>query len=184
MYAITAAGALAVAIVLERTFWLLYRWRLDPAAIVQALDRGDVAAAEQAAKDTPVGDVMRAGLAQAGPDACWEAMSAAAVEADVAVRARIPYLATVANLATMLGLLGTVYGLMLAFASLGDAVGGERAARLAEGISTAMSTTALGLVVGIFALACHAVLDARARQLLATLEVVAGRIALRSRSRA
>jgi biopolymer transport protein ExbB len=81
----------------------------------------------------------------------------------------------------MLGLLGTVYGLILAFSALGDTSAGERAVRLSEGISTAMATTAYGLMVGIPALAAHAWLDGRARELTAQLEAVAGRIALSKR---
>lgn len=178
MYVITAVGALAVAIVAERAFWLYLRWRHDVVAIAAALDRGDHPGAIAAAGDGPVGDVLRAGLGQTDVDRAWEAMTAASAFAEDAIRARTPYLATVANLSTMLGLLGTVYGLMLAFDSLGDTGAGERTLKLSEGIATAMSTTALGLVVGLFAVACHAVLDARVRQTLAAMEAVASRVAL------
>jgi biopolymer transport protein ExbB len=181
MYAITAVGAFALAVALERVFWLFVRWRPDVPAVVAAVDMGDGAAAVQAAGDTPLGDVVKAGVAEKDAELAWEAMSAASVEAEEAVRARVGYLGTVGNLSTMLGLLGTVYGLMIAFASLSDTGGGERAVRLSEGISTAMSTTALGLLVGIPALAAHAALDSRARALLASIEMVAGRIALKAR---
>ncbi len=181
MYAITAVGAFALAVGLERAFWLFLRWRADAPAVLSAVDRGDREAALKAAGDTPLGDVVKAGIAETNPELAWEAMGAAAVESEEALRARVGYLATVGNLSTMLGLLGTVYGLMIAFASLSETGGGERAVRLSEGISTAMSTTALGLLVGIPALAAHAVLDARVRSLLASIEVVAGRIALRAR---
>ncbi|MDP7111438.1 MAG: MotA/TolQ/ExbB proton channel family protein [Myxococcota bacterium] len=53
--------------------------------------------------------------------------------------------------------------------------------RLSEGISTAMATTAYGLLVGIPSLAAHAWLDARARRLLAAIEATAGRLASRLR---
>lgn len=178
MYAIVAVGAYAIAIALERFVWLYLRWRPRVPAVLSALDRGDAPAAVEAAGDTPLGDVLSAGLAQSVPDAAWEAMTAAGVEADAAIRVRVSYLATVGNIATMLGLLGTVYGLILAFAALGDTGAGERAVGLSQGISAAMSTTAAGLTVGIFALAIHAALAARVRAKIAALEIVAGRVAL------
>jgi biopolymer transport protein ExbB len=108
-------------------------------------------------------------------------MGAAMAEAEERVGARVPYLAAIGNIATMLGLLGTVYGLIIAFSALGDTGAGERAVRLSEGISTAMATTAYGLLVGIPSLAAHAWLDARARRLLAAIEATAGRLASRLR---
>ena len=63
----------------------------------------------------------------------------------------LPYLATIAGGAPMLGLLGTVIGMILAFKEMANAGGGVQIYMLAEGIYVAMTTTAAGLVVGIFA---------------------------------
>ena len=63
----------------------------------------------------------------------------------------LPYLATIAGGAPMLGLLGTVIGMILAFKEMANAGGGVQIDMLAEGIYVAMTTTAAGLVVGIFA---------------------------------
>ncbi|MEJ6737506.1 MAG: MotA/TolQ/ExbB proton channel family protein [Cryomorphaceae bacterium] len=63
----------------------------------------------------------------------------------------LPYLATIAGGAPMLGLLGTVIGMILAFQEMANAGGGVQIDMLAEGIYVAMTTTAAGLVVGIFA---------------------------------
>ncbi|MDP6935093.1 MAG: MotA/TolQ/ExbB proton channel family protein, partial [Myxococcota bacterium] len=79
-------------------------------------------------------------------------------------------------------LLGTVYGLILAFSALGDASAVERAARLSEGIATAMATTAWGLLVGIPALAVHAVLEGKAGRLLSICEAAASLVAASRRS--
>ena len=183
MYAIVAVGALALAIALERSWWLLLRWKPDAAPVVAAIEAGEDERAVQAAGDGPLGAVTTAGLAEEDPEVAWEAMGAAAVEAEAALRARVSHLAAVGNIAVMLGLLGTVYGLILAFTALGDTSAGARAVRLSEGISTAMSTTAAGLLTGIFALAAHALLDARVRSHITALESAAGRIALRARRR-
>lgn len=181
MYAITAVLAFGLAVAVERLWLLWVRWRVDGAALLGRLDQGDLDGAVGQAGDTPLGRVLAAGVSAPGVDAAWDAMSSAAVLAESEIRQRVAYLATVGNISTMLGLLGTVYGLIMAFSALGDASAAERAARLSEGIATAMSTTAWGLLVGIPALAVHALIDARASRLLALCEAAAARVALKKR---
>ncbi|MCB9759635.1 MAG: MotA/TolQ/ExbB proton channel family protein [Alphaproteobacteria bacterium] len=178
MYAITALLAYAVSVAIERAFVLGVASRVDDAGVRQRLEQGDVAGAAELAGSTPMGTVLAAGAAEDDVALAWEAMSAAAIDAEAALRRRVQHLAAVSNLATMLGLLGTVYGLILAFSALGDASAGERAVRLSEGISTAMATTAYGLLVGIPALGLHAWLDGVAGARLARIEAAAGRLAL------
>ncbi|MEC8423710.1 MAG: MotA/TolQ/ExbB proton channel family protein, partial [Myxococcota bacterium] len=125
----------------------------------------------------PVGALIAAGADVGGGDAAWDRMASEAALIERDVRQRVSYLATIGNISTMLGLLGTVYGLILAFTGLGDASAVERAQKLSEGIATAMSTTAFGLMVGIPALALHAFLEARAHRILRFCEAVAGRVA-------
>jgi biopolymer transport protein ExbB len=178
MYAITALLALALAITVERSWLLWFRWRVDSNAVVALIAQGQLSPAATAASGTPLGEVLAAGAGERQHDLAWDAMSTAGLRAEGHIRRRIDALATVSNLATMLGLLGTVYGLILAFSGLGDTASAERAARLSEGISTAMATTAYGLLVGIPALGLHAWLDARARLLLEDIEVAAGHLTL------
>jgi biopolymer transport protein ExbB/TolQ len=99
-------------------------------------------------------------------------MGAAAICAESKVRQRLSYLAASANVATMLGLLGTVYGLVVAFSALGDA-GSSATDQLSDGIATAMATTAFGLCVAIPCIAAHAWLEALADRLLAHMEALA-----------
>ena len=178
MYAITAVLALAVAITLERTWLLVWRWSHNLEQLDALLDEGKLSEAVSATENTPLGDVIRAGAAESDPELAWEAMSNASIRAEARIRTRIPYLSTISNLSTMLGLLGTVYGLIVAFSGLGDAAAAQRATGLSEGISTAMATTAYGLLVGIPTLACHAWLEARVHNQLAALEAAAGRLTL------
>ena len=77
----------------------------------------------------------------------------------------------------MLGLLGTVYGLIMAMQGLDGASMTDRSLRLSEGISTAMLTTAGGLIVGIPALAGAAFLSAKASAILSQIESTAALIA-------
>jgi len=171
MYAITAVLALALAILLERGFLFLFRWKVDSEGATTALQAGDF---EQAiALGGPIaGPVLSRGLQEKTAALAWEAMGAAAIPTEQTVRHRLSYLSASANIATMLGLLGTVYGLVVAFSALGDA-GASATDQLSDGIATAMATTAFGLCVAIPCLAAHAWLSARAEALLSSMEALA-----------
>jgi biopolymer transport protein ExbB len=65
------------------------------------------------------------------------------------------FLSTIASVATLLGLLGTVIGMITAFAALGDNGGGEAAQRLSQGISEALYNTALGIGTSAIAIICY-----------------------------
>ncbi|MSQ00864.1 MAG: MotA/TolQ/ExbB proton channel family protein [Myxococcales bacterium] len=175
MYALLAILAFATAVGIERTITLM-ACRVEVAAVLR---RAEAAVRDGVAPSwggTPLETVLAAGFAQAEPELGWEAMQAAAVDAEQRIRRRIPYLAAVASIATMVGLFGTVYGLIQAFGAMGGVAAAERAARLSEGSSTAMAATAFGLFVAIPALAAHSALEAQARGLLAEIEATAGRV--------
>jgi biopolymer transport protein ExbB/TolQ len=87
------------------------------------------------------------------------------IEESGRVENRIGYLAMLANVATLLGLLGTIVGLIQSFTSVGSATASEKAKLLSEGISVAMNTTAYGLIVAVPALIAFAVLQTRANKL-------------------
>jgi biopolymer transport protein ExbB/TolQ len=191
MYAITAVLAFVLAIAVERVGLLWVAWRAQPAAVLAALRQGQVEAAIQAAGGHPAARLLRAG-AQAGgagpegaeaggAEAAWDAMGAEAALVDEELRRRVAWLATAGNVSTMVGLLGTIYGLILAFQGLADASSVERATRISEGIATAMTTTAWGLLVGIPALALHSLVEGKAHRELAWTEAAAGLLALARR---
>jgi biopolymer transport protein ExbB len=171
MYAITAVLALALAILLERAFLFLFRWRADVDGATDAFQNQDSKRAIELAGPV-IGPVLARGSQEDSSERAWEAMGAAAIRAESTVRHRLSYLAASANIATMLGLLGTVYGLVVAFSALGDA-GASATDQLSDGIATAMATTAFGLCVAIPCLAAHAWLAARADTLLANMEALA-----------
>lgn len=181
MYAITAVLALSLAVFVERTWLFFGQWRLDRDGVAAALATGDHSGAAQRAGRHPAATLISAGAPAADADAAWDAMGTVASIVESDIRARVPYLAAAGNVATMLGLLGTVYGLIFAFSGLDAASAVERTARLSEGIGAAMTTTAWGLLVGIPALAAHAVLEGRASRLLAECESVAAQVALSKR---
>lgn len=175
MYALLAVLAFALAVMVERALFFLQN-RPNAGEVLAACKRQLSEGTKAALGTSPLEQVLSANLSMSNADLGADAMQAAAVEAEESVRQRISYLAAVASIATMLGLTGTVYGLILAFGALGNVAAAERAARLSEGSSTAMATTAFGLFVAIPALGAHAIFEAQARSMLAAIEAAAGRL--------
>lgn len=181
MYPIAIVLALAVAITIER-FLFLRRTEKENSVLwneVQPmLSRGDLEAAERIVKDsdTAIGRILSNGIAQSRADNKRSEVEIATEEGLMevlpAIEKRTHYLATFSNMAVLLGLLGTVIGLIGAFAALGTADPAEKADLLSAGISEAMSCTAFGLMVAIPALMLHAYLQSRATALVDGLEGV------------
>lgn len=71
------------------------------------------------------------------------------------------FLATTANVATLLGLLGTIFGLMRSFAAVATATGSQKQSLLAEGISEALNATSFGLSTALFCLFFYGMLNAK-----------------------
>jgi len=84
---------------------------------------------------------------------------------------RTHYLATLANIATLLGLLGTIIGLISAFTAVANANAADKSDLLSASISVAMNTTAFGLLVAIPLLIVHALLRMKTSQLADSLEM-------------
>lgn len=118
----------------------------------------DAAIAECDKQKGSVGNVMKAGLRKykemiTAPDLDTEQkVLAIQKEVEEATSLELPmleknlvFLSTIASVATLMGLLGTVIGMIRSFSALGDAGGGEAAQRLSQGISEALYNTALGI---------------------------------------
>jgi biopolymer transport protein ExbB/TolQ len=84
---------------------------------------------------------------------------------------RTHYLATFANIATLLGLLGTIIGLIKAFTAVSNADPAEKADLLSASISVAMNTTAFGLMVAIPLLLIYTILQSKTTSLVDSLEM-------------
>ncbi|MEI7973650.1 MAG: MotA/TolQ/ExbB proton channel family protein, partial [Bdellovibrio sp.] len=89
---------------------------------------------------------------------------------------RLHYLSMLANVATLMGLLGTIHGLILSFAAVAQADPTQKQAMLANGISVSMYTTALGLLVAIPAMVFYSFLVSRQNQLVETLTEKCGKL--------
>ena len=87
------------------------------------------------------------------------------------LEARTHYLATYANIATLLGLLGTIIGLIQAFTAVANADPAEKADLLSASISVAMNTTAFGLIAAIPLLLMHTVIQTKTTKLIDNIEM-------------
>lgn len=113
--------------------------------------------------------VLLAGIAEVdgGWGAVEKSMEDATAEQSARLFRKIEYLSVIANIAPMVGLLGTVFGMIFAFQEVASSQGSARAADLATGIYQALVTTVGGLLVAIPALAAFAVFRNRVDQLVA-----------------
>ena len=113
--------------------------------------------------------VMQYGLNEA--DGGWteieKAMEDASAEQAARLFRKIEYLAVLGNIAPMVGLLGTVVGLLIAFKEVADSEGNAGAAQLAEGIYQALVTTVVGLIIAIPSLGAFAIFRNRVDQFVA-----------------
>ena len=83
---------------------------------------------------------------------------------------RTHYLPTLANVSTLLGLLGTIIGLIQSFQSIAVADPSQKAFLLAQGVSVAMNTTAFGLIVAIPIMLCYSYIQSRTIKTVDTLD--------------
>lgn len=123
----------------------------------------------------PVGRIVAAGISRLQQSARREdveyAMEEGVMEAVPRLEKRTPYLATLANIATLLGLLGTIMGLIAAFTAVANADPAEKASLLSQSISVAMNTTAFGLMSAIPLLLLHAMLQSKTTEIVDSLEM-------------
>jgi len=99
------------------------------------------------------------------------AMEEGLMEAVPRLERRIPYLATFANICTLLGLLGTIFGLIEAFTSVNKADPALKAEILSSSISKAMNTTAYGLIAAIPLLLVHSYLQQKTTEMIEGMEM-------------
>src|SRR5204862_99933 len=124
------------------------------------------------ATEAPVAHVAKAGLQRMhrGEIAIAQAIEETLVDVSPILKKRIQSLWSIANVATLLGLLGTVTGLIKAFGAVAAAKPEERTALLANGISEALNNTALGLGIAVSCIIAHAFLSAASKKQVGDLE--------------
>lgn len=183
---IAVAGVLGLFIVLERGMALYVAYPLRGAdkffarirQLVMSNRLGEAIQLSQARSGKPVAFVIWQGLLRAHqPESVIQnGLGVAVSQMNRLVQKRTGYLATVANVATLLGLFGTILGLVQSFQAIGSADAQERASLLTAGISTAMNATLIGLGVAIPCLVLYSMLASRTNRHLAEIEEAALRL--------
>jgi biopolymer transport protein ExbB len=190
MWVILTAQIVSVAIICERASALFLNRKPNQKQLAQSLaadiESGNLQKAlkhAQSLSSEPVAVVAAAGIQAAidmgGKEEIQMKMDEVLLEENSRVEKRIGFLAMFANVATLMGLLGTITGLIHAFAGIASVNPSEKATILSKGISLAMNTTAYGLIVAVPALVMYAVLQNRATRLTDDLNKAALKLFIR-----
>ena len=172
-------GAVALAIIIERAYALYWKFPIDTHGFLnevkQKILSNDMAGAIQYCSsqgNALAARVVKSGLLRASRDnrQILAAVEIVAHEAVGNIRKRIAYLAMLANVATLLGLLGTIMGLIKAFGAVANVDAATKSVMLDDGISVSMNATASGLAVAIPAMIAFSVLQAKANRMTEDVE--------------
>jgi len=180
MYPIAIVLVIGLAVVLERWLYLSHAKVTNKSAfnrLLPMLQKNDYKAVVNMGQSSkaPIARIVSAGVANIlmtkNRDHAEMAMEEGVMEAVPKLEKRTAYLATLANIATLLGLLGTIIGLIAAFTAVANADPTEKATLLSQSISVAMNTTAFGLIAAIPLLLFHAMLQAKTTEIIDSLEM-------------
>jgi biopolymer transport protein ExbB len=174
MHPISLCAILGLAVLVERFIFLFFRFNINGPQFFNQIQKLVMAnnidraiklcnAADKAA----LARVLKAGLTRANKSESdiSAAIEEAILEVGPAINKRVSMLPAIANIATLLGLIGTVFGMLDAFAAVADAPADQRSTALARGIGIAMNTTGFGLEVAIPLLAAHVFIAGLAKKI-------------------
>lgn len=165
--------AFSLAIVAERLVFMLTKYRVNApefmAQVRKLVQAGNIDRAIKLCEAAPLPllQVIKSGLTQVnrGEEAIIASMDEKLSEEVPNLEKRTPWLWTLANLATLIGLLGTVRGLIKAFKAVGEIDDpAQKQALLTGGISEAMWNTFLGLLIAVICMASHLLLNSMAKK--------------------
>jgi len=173
-------SAVVVTIVVERFAFQLSKYRVNSkeffAQVKKLVQAGNIDRAIKLceASDYPILQLVKSGLTHAnkGPDEIDAALSEKLSELKPQAEKRVGALWSLANIATLIGLLGTVSGLILTFGAIAapGLTQADKQRMLSNGIAEAMYNTALGLGIAVFCMITHIVLHTRAKNIQHDLE--------------
>ena len=182
LFPILAVAVVGLAITVER-FLYIRRAKAENrklwSELIPLVNAGDLAGAEALAtsSDSPIGRIFGHGIARSRHTSKREevemSMEESLMEVTPLLERRTHYLATLAYASTLLGLLGTVVGLINGFAAVSNVNPAEKADLLSAAVSEAMNCTAFGIGVAVPLLLLHAYLSSQTNDLVDNLEMAA-----------
>jgi len=180
MYLILMVLAIGVAIALERYIYLTVSRRNNRRLLVKLMplmQKGDYQSVYNitAKSGAAISQMLTQGITRmrsaSSRDDIEAAMEESMMEAIPRLEKRTHYLAMFANIATLLGLLGTIIGLIEAFTAVSKVDPAQKAEILSSSISVAMNTTAFGLIVAIPMIFLYTVLQTKTTEIVDSLEM-------------
>ena len=181
MYPILITLAIGTAIIIERSIYLSrakVSERVLWPKVRSAVMGGRPKEAIQAFRGStaPLCQVLKGGIEKLqgvwSQDDLRQSMEEVILEEVPALERRTHYLPTLANVSTLLGLLGTIIGLIQAFSSVAAVDPSQKAALLAKGISLAMTTTAFGLISAIPLILSYSFLNSKTNMIIEGIDEV------------
>ena len=179
-------SVVVITIVIERFAFQMGKYRVNSkeffAQIKKLVVNGNIDRAIKLcdASDYPILQLVKSGLTHAnkGADEIDAALSEKLSELKPQVEARIPALWSLANIATLIGLVGTVFGLITAFAAISGSnlSQAEKQALLTGGIAEAMYNTFFGLAIAVVCMIFHVVLHSKSKNIVHDLEATTERV--------
>ena len=184
MWLNTVVSVFAIAIVLERLYMLFTKYSANGVAFMQTIERHVLANDLNSARNfastskTPLATVIKAGLAKAplGGMAVSMGVDEALLSVTPQIEKRIGSLWAIANIATLIGLIGTIVGLIMSFSSLGGLSAEARAEAMGHGIGEALFNTMLGLSIAVLCIIFHLILSGVAKKIIADLDYYTSRL--------
>ena len=181
MWFILLAGVFAMIVSIERVYALYFKFAINGEAFwdiirkhVMTNNVRQAITTCEAKSQAALPQILKAALEknEGSEREIQDAVDEAALEVVPRLQKNLPYVSMIANIATLLGLLGTILGLIQAFKSLAVATNqSQKSVMLASGISIAMYTTAFGLIVAIPTLIIFTILQSKANSILEDIDL-------------
>ena len=171
-YLLIGLGVFALAVAIERFFVLNFRYSINGKEfwkeIRNRVQAGSVEEAIKICDNAPLPLIVKSGLVEAAKSSprIKEAMDETSLEVIPRIEKRTHYLSMAANVAVLIGLLGTVQGIIQAFAGVANVDPSIRAEALSRGIGLALNATFLGLAIAIPSLLVYSFLQSKATRLV------------------
>jgi biopolymer transport protein ExbB/TolQ len=183
MYGILAASLIGVAICVQRVWSLWFAFRLDTNGLkerlVQYIDMGDYGRAAQLCGGShPLQKMLLAAIERANRSEkeIRRALEASAVTELARFRKGTAALPQISNLATLLGLLGTIHGLIISFSGMQGVDAAARQAALSKGVAVAFYNTFFGLIVATLTAVFYLLVSAKQGREMVKLEATAATV--------
>jgi biopolymer transport protein ExbB/TolQ len=184
-WAIMFMGLASLGLIVERAIILYFRYgmnvdefmtKVQTLVLARKTDEALVLCAQMESK--PLAQAFKNILEKSDreDDAIFQAHDISMAETIPMFTRRLHYLSMMANVATLMGLLGTIHGLILSFQAVATADPSMKQTLLANGISISMYTTALGLAVAIPLMVCYSFLVSRQNVLMEQLQEKCGKL--------